>query len=418
MIEFVMIVTLISIWSSLLMSSITLGGAVHFWLEHSRKIVDIVPLKRYPVITIVVPAHNEEVVIAQTTQSILKLNYPADKVELLIFADNCNDQTAQRARTVLQLPKYEKRKAKVIERHGSGGKAGVLNDALKMAHGEYIGVYDADAMPEKNALYFLVRKILENPTRYVAAFGRNKTRNAEQNFLTKCINQEIVVTQRIQHCAIWHLFKIGRIPGTNFIIQSKYVRSIGGWANGALTEDTDISFKIMQSGKLIALAYQRLRWAKGNYQVVLKNFKYLFRKSNWRVKLETFYYSCTFFWFNAAIVLSDAIFLANVGFWIVHLFNPQVMIPFTFGESNILIAQLLLFNWLLMIILYILQITIAAATQFGQATNKQIWLALASYFTYSQLFIIVSIHAVISVALDRLLRRDGTKWVKTKRFAD
>ena len=164
--------------------------------------------------------------------------------------------------------------------------------------------------------------------------------------------------------------------------------------------------------------YQRLRWAKGNYQVVLKNFKYLFRKSNWRVKLETFYYSCTFFWFNAAIVLSDAIFLANVGFWIVHLFNPQVMIPFTFGESNILIAQLLLFNWLLMIILYILQITIAAATQFGQATNKQIWLALASYFTYSQLFIIVSIHAVISVALDRLLRRDGTKWVKTKRFAD
>ena len=217
MTEFVMIVTLISIWSSLLMSSITLGGAVHFWLEHSRKIVDIVPLKRYPLITIVVPAHNEAVVIAQTTQAILELNYPADKVELLIFADNCNDQTAQRARTVLQLPKYEKRKAKVIERHGSGGKAGVLNDALKMAHGEYIGVYDADAMPEKNALYFLVRKILENPTRYVAAFGRNKTRNAEQNFLTKCINQEIVVTQRIQHCAIWHLFKIGRIPGTNFI---------------------------------------------------------------------------------------------------------------------------------------------------------------------------------------------------------
>ena len=79
MTEFVMIVTLISIWSSLLMSSITLGGAVHFWLEHSRKIVDIVPLKRYPLITIVVPAHNEAVVIAQTTQAILEFNYPADK---------------------------------------------------------------------------------------------------------------------------------------------------------------------------------------------------------------------------------------------------------------------------------------------------------------------------------------------------
>ncbi|NGC78650.1 glycosyltransferase family 2 protein [Lactobacillus reuteri] len=433
--EFVMIVTLLSIWSSLLMASLTLAGAVHFWLTHSKKVVDIEPLEHYPSITIIVPAHNEEVVIAQTTRAILDLNYPADKVELLIYADNCSDQTARRAKAVLQMIKYKHRNAHVIERHGQGGKAGVLNDALKVAKGEYIAVYDADAMPEKNALYFLVRKGLENPQKYVAVFGRNKTRNAEQNFLTRCINQEIVVTQRIQHCAIWHLFKIGRIPGTNFIIKREYVKSIGGWENGALTEDTDISFKIMQSGKLIALAYnseafqqepeqlrdyyfQRLRWAKGNYQVVLKNFRHLFDRSNWRVKLETFYYSCTFFWFNAAIVLSDIIFITNIIFWFIHLFKPHVLIPFTFGESNILIAQLLLFNWLLMIILYVLQITTASATQFGQATNKQIWLALASYFTYSQLFIIVSINAVISVGIDKLMHRDGTKWVKTKRFAD
>ncbi|MBC8743407.1 glycosyltransferase family 2 protein [Lactobacillus sp. Marseille-P7033] len=433
--EFVMIVTLLSIWSSLLMASLTLAGAVHFWLTHSKKVVDIEPLEHYPSITIIVPAHNEEVVIAQTTRAILDLNYPADKVELLIYADNCSDQTARRAKAVLQMIKYKHRNAHVIERHGQGGKAGVLNDALKVAKGEYIAVYDADAMPEKNALYFLVRKGLENPQKYVAVFGRNKTRNAEQNFLTRCINQEIVVTQRIQHCAIWHLFKIGRIPGTNFIIKREYVKSIGGWENGALTEDTDISFEIMQSGKLIALAYnseafqqepeqlrdyyfQRLRWAKGNYQVVLKNFRHLFDRSNWRVKLETFYYSCTFFWFNAAIVLSDIIFITNIIFWFIHLFKPHVLIPFTFGESNILIAQLLLFNWLLMIILYVLQITTASATQFGQATNKQIWLALASYFTYSQLFIIVSINAVISVGIDKLMHRDGTKWVKTKRFAD
>lgn len=122
------------------------------------------------------------------------------------------------------------------------------------------------------------------------------------------------------------MFKIGRIPGTNFIIQTSFVKSIGCWRNGALTEDTDISFKIMQQNRLIALAYnseafqqepetvhdyyfQRLRWAKGNYQVVIHNFRHLFDRSNWRVKLETFYYSCTFFWFNAAIVLSDVIFL-------------------------------------------------------------------------------------------------------------
>lgn len=433
--DLMQIITLISIWLSQLMSIITLAGAVLFWLIHSKVLVRITPLKRYPKVTIVVPAHNEELVIEKTATAILDLNYPKDKLEILFYADNCEDKTADVLDKVLAQKQYQGRNAQVIRRTGTGGKAGVLNDALKIAHGEYLGVYDADAIPEENALYFLVRKVLENPERYMAAFGRNKTRNAKQNFLTKCINQEIVVTQRVQHCGIWQLFKIGRIPGTNFIINKQYVESIGGWRNGALTEDTDISFKIMGSGKLIALAYnseafqqeperikdyyfQRLRWAKGNYEVVINNFKHIFDRSNWRVKLETFYYSCTFFWFNAAIVLSDIIFLANLIALIVHIWEPNVTLPFTITSSNILLAQILLMNWLLMILLYILQINVAMCTQYGQATTSQIWLSLASYFTYSQLFIVVSIHAVCSVCCDRIFHRDGTKWVKTKRFTD
>ena len=432
--QLIMIITLVSIWLSLIWSLVTLSSGVHFWLKHSDFKVDVSPLKYYPKVTIVVPAHNEDVVIAQTARAILDMNYPHDKVELLLFADNCEDATYQEMLKVKAMPEYATRDITITDRKGTGGKAGVLNDALKMAKGEYICVYDADAMPEKNALYFLVKKVLEDPERHVASFGRNKTRNANQNFLTRCINQEIVVTQRIQHVGMWHMFKIGRIPGTNFIINTEFVKSIGGWRNGALTEDTDISFKIMQSGKLIDLAYnseafqqepetvksyymQRKRWAKGNYEVVISNFKHLFDKSNWRVKLEVAYYSCVFFWFNAAIILSDIVLLSNVIAIIVHLFVPSVHIPFTFDSNNIYIAQLMLFNWLLMIMLYLLQINIALASQFGQATSKQIWLALISYFTYSQLFIIVSIDAVTSVTLDKLFHRDGTKWVKTKRFA-
>jgi cellulose synthase/poly-beta-1,6-N-acetylglucosamine synthase-like glycosyltransferase len=431
--EAFMMFTIVTIWLSLIMSLTTLSGAIHFWLRQSTELVYITPLPSYPKVTIVVPAHNEEIVIAQTVRAILDLNYPAERVEILLFADNCSDQTAKEMHRVVKLPQYTNRDVRIIERVGSGGKAGVLNDALAIAQGDYIGVYDADAMPEKNALYFLAKKVIENPEQYMAVFGRNKTRNAQQNFLTKCINQEIVVTQRIQHCSLWHLFKIGRIPGTNFIINCDFAKSIGGWSNGALTEDTDISFKIMQSGKLIALAYnseafqqepehlhdyyfQRLRWAKGNYQVVIQNFKYLFQPSNWRVKLEVMYYSATFFWFNAAIVLSNIIFLTNMCFLIARVFNPNLPIPFTFGENNNSIMQVLLMNWLLMIILYVLQISVAMSTQFGQATTNQIWIALASYFSYSQLFIVVSIHAMLSVCLDSLLHRKGSVWVKTKRF--
>lgn len=45
-------------------------------------------------------------------------------------------------------------------------------------------------------------------------------------------------------------------------------------------------------------------------------------------------------------------------------------------------------------------------------------MALAAYFTYSQLFIIISVHAVCSVIADRLFHRNGNVWVKTRRFSD
>ena len=432
--QILMIFTLLTIWISLAWGLVILFSAVHFWFKHSDFRVDTSPLPYYPKVTIVVPAHNEDVVIAQTTKAILDMNYPHDRVELLLFADNCSDNTYAECLSVQAMPEYAGRNLTIIDRTGTGGKAGVLNDALEMATGEYICVYDADAMPEKNALYFLVKEVMKDPERHVASFGRNKTRNANQNFLTRCINQEIVVTQRVHHVGMWHLFKIGRIPGTNFIIQTDFVKSIGGWKNGALTEDTDISFKIMQSGKLIALAYnseafqqepetlksyymQRKRWAKGNYEVVLSNFKHLFGRANWRVKLEVFNYSCVFFWFNFAIVLSDLIFLANVLAICLNLFFPDVRVPFAFDADNIYIAQLMLFNWILMIGLYLMQIMTALASQFGQATTKQIWLALVAYFSYAQMFIVVSIDSISSIVLDKVLRRKETKWVKTKRFA-
>ena len=429
------ILTLISIWLSILFSLVTLWGGVLFWLKHSKEIAKITPLEYYPTVSIVVPAHNEEAVIQKTSRAILNLNYPADKVEILIFADNCTDRTAELAEAIGNRTEYQKRQFKVIRRTGEGGKSGVLNDALKMIHSDYLCVYDADAMPEENALYFLIKKVIEDPERYVASFGRNKTRNAKQNFLTSCINLEIVVTHRIQHCGVWQLFKIGRIPGTNFVIKTAFLKELGGFRSGALTEDTDLSFTILGTGKLIALAhnseafqqepeklkdyyYQRLRWAKGNYEVVINNFRHLFDHSNWRVKLETFYMSSIFFWFNAAVVLSDIFFIVNLIFAVIKIWVPTVEMPFTFTAGNLLLSQVLLFNWLLMILLYVLQISVAASTQFGQVTTRQLWLAVASYFTYSQLFIIISINAVWSAIADRLFHREATKWVKTKRFTD
>ncbi|CAJ1182695.1 hypothetical protein CPR19088_GLDEOEPO_01620 [Companilactobacillus paralimentarius] len=432
MIDWIYVIAIITIWLSIVMTIVTISGGVIFIFKHMyhTDIDNLPPLKRYPKVTLVVPAHNEELVIQDTVRAILNLRYPLDRMELLVYADNCNDQTAERVRDLMKLSEFSKNDFRVIERTGTGGKAGVLNDALKVSKGEYLAVYDADAAPEQNALYFLVQKVLENPDRYAAAFGRNKTRNYQQNFLSRCINLEIVNTQRIQHTGLWQLFKIGRIPGTNFIINKKIVQSIGGWNNGALTEDTAISFSLMHAGKLIALAHraeafqqepetlfayynQRKRWARGNYEVILDNMKHLFDKTSWRIKLEVAYYLCTFFWFNAAIIISNVIFLINLALGVAHVFVPQVDQLVSLGGP---LSVIFLINWFLMFFLYLLQMNIALASDYGQATVKNFFYTLISYFTYAQLFVVVSIVAIYDMLKDKITGKHTTKWYKTQRF--
>lgn len=434
--KLLIIFALISIWLSVGITIIILFGAVKYLLKLLKSPKnETLPLKETPVVTIIVPAHNEELVIADTVKSLLNLNYPKECLEIKIVADNCTDQTYKVVNDVIKQSRLKDINIEVINRKGTGGKAGVLNDMLKEAQGEWICVYDADAMPERNALYFLIQKALEDKENYGAVFGRNKTRNYKQNFLTRCINLEIVTTQRIHHTGMWELFKIGRIPGTNFIIKTDLVKEIGGWDNGALTEDTAISFKIMESGKLIALAphseafqqepetlkayyYQRKRWAKGNYEVILENFKHLFDRSNWRIKLEILYYTSTFFWFNVSILVSNFLFLSNLVAIFIRFFDPTFMIPFTFGGSNRQIAAVLLVNWGLMFMIYLLQINIALVSQYGQGTTENIVYSIVSYFTYAQFFIVIATGAFFSIIVDKLLKRDGSVWYKTQRFND
>ena len=93
--QLIMIITLFSIWMSLAWALVILCSSVHFWMKRSDFNVDTSPLEHYPMVTVVVPAHNEDVVIAQTTKAILDLDYPHDRVEVLLFADNCSDDTYQ-----------------------------------------------------------------------------------------------------------------------------------------------------------------------------------------------------------------------------------------------------------------------------------------------------------------------------------
>ncbi|MDO3409948.1 glycosyltransferase [Saccharibacillus sp. CPCC 101409] len=428
--DILLLLSIISIWLAVFEAILIMAGATRFIYKERRRPWSITgDTSAYPTVTVLVPAHNEELVIAATAENVLKLNYPAEKVQFIVIADNCSDATAEKLCELKSRPDYAQRDFTVLERTGTGGKSGALNDAFELARGEWVCIYDADAAPEKNALLFLVQTALENPQRYGAVFGRNKARNRGQNFLSRCVNLELVTAQRIYHAGLWQLFKVGTIPGTNFMIKAELLREIGGWDTDAITEDTAISFEILRRGQLIALASraeayqqepesldvyakQRRRWAKGNFDVVLGNLHHLFDRTNWRVKIQVIYYAASYFWFMAAILISDFIFIVNLVYRVIHWFRPEVYSPFQFSGD---VYVYLVVAWGLMYYLYVLQINLALATDIGQSNTRNFILSCISYFTYAQLFILISIRALGEMIVDRVTGRKA-KWYKTQRF--
>ncbi|UNK18311.1 glycosyltransferase [Paenibacillus sp. N3/727] len=430
MADFLLIISIISIWIAVFESIVIMTGAILFIRkQNQKKLVAPDNLEDFPTVTVMVPAHNEELVITATVEHILQMNYPKHKMQVIVIADNCTDNTAAKLKALQSNTSYEDRNFMILERTGTGGKSGALNHALQYATGEWICIYDADAAPEKNALLFLTQKAMEEPEKYGAVLGRNKARNRGQNFLSRCINLELVTIQRVHHTGLWQLFKLGTIPGTNFIVKASLIREIGGWDEDAITEDTAISFDILTRGQLIALApqaeayqqepeqlsvymKQRERWAKGNYRVVTDNIHHLFNRSSWRIKMQVLYYAASYFWFMIAIIVSDILFVSNIVYQIIALFNPNVVSPFQF-QSDVYVY--LVIAWALMYYIYVLQINLALASDIGQSNTRNFILSCISYFTYAQLFLIISIKAFISIITDKITGRQN-KWYKTQRF--
>jgi len=421
---------MLSIWLSVSFGIMYVIGGILYIIQEQRETIDLnAHDHELPTVTIMVPAHNEGIVIATTVENIFQLNYPGHLIQLIVINDNSSDNTGEELQRMKE--KYPERDFTILTTDavtGGKGKSLALNNALKLAKNKWICIFDGDAAPERNTLRLLVLKTFESD-RYAAVYGRNKARNRGRNILTKFINLELVTSQRIIHTGRWFLFKIGQIPGTNFIVRRDIMVEIGGWDTKAITEDTDLGFTLTKMGYLIALqsraeAYQqepervsvyikqRTRWAKGNYYVVVKNFKSIFTKISWRVKFEVIYYFLTYYFFLGAVIIADLLMLLWIGVRIFNFFVPGVISPDMFSLSLDFNFAL---SFFIMIALYVIQTNIALASDIGQSTLENFVLSFLAYFTYSQLWLVISIKAIYSFAMDTIFKREA-KWYKTERF--
>jgi cellulose synthase/poly-beta-1,6-N-acetylglucosamine synthase-like glycosyltransferase len=144
--------------------------------------------ERLPTVSIIVPVKDEEKVVGRLLDAFLRVDYPPEKMEIIVVEDGSTDKTVQVCIEYVQ--RYPGR-VKLVRKPTSDGKPSALNFGLKHARGEVVGVFDADSVPEPDILkrvaaYFEGLKV-------EALQGRTLSINADENMLTKLISYEDAV---------------------------------------------------------------------------------------------------------------------------------------------------------------------------------------------------------------------------------
>jgi len=106
-------------------------------------------LKRFPIVSVIVPAYNEEDSIQGTLRSLINLDYPIDKLQLIVVNDGSKDNTEEMAQAFIK--EHDSCDIILINQKNQG-KGAALNTGLKHAQGEFFACLDADSFVEKEAL--------------------------------------------------------------------------------------------------------------------------------------------------------------------------------------------------------------------------------------------------------------------------
>ncbi|RXA72983.1 glycosyltransferase family 2 protein [Enterococcus hirae] len=245
-----------------------------------------IPTEVEPFITIMVPAHNEEVVIEDTIDYLMtKINY--GNYEVLVTDDGSTDETpAILARLQKKYPKL-----RVIRIDKNKGKAHAFDIGMAFAKGRLILSNDADTVPEPDALSNYVNYFIRPGGRNISAVTANMDVKNRTSLLGKSQTVEfssiVGIIKRTQAGVLGGLYVYS---GANTMYRKDALIDVGGFRQDRATEDISIAWDHQLNGwisvfaptiiffmevpvSLPMLYRQRKRWAKGGTEVWLTNFK-------------------------------------------------------------------------------------------------------------------------------------------------
>ena len=193
-------------------------------------------LEEYPVVTIQIPLYNEQYVITRLIDSVLRMDYPKDKLEIQILDDSTDETTGIIDKHIRQYKEAGFDIKHIHRTNREGFKAGALKVGLEDARGEFVAVFDADFIPRKK---FLKRTI---PYFYKEEkLGLVQTRwehlNREYSLMTRtqaiALDGHFVIEQAVRNRAGFFI----NFNGTGGIWRKECIFDAGNWEADTLTEE-------------------------------------------------------------------------------------------------------------------------------------------------------------------------------------
>ncbi len=329
------------------------------WLYYrNRKNATHEPPSRFaelPRVTIQLPIFNEQFVVDRLIDSICKIEYPRDRLEIQVL-DDSTDETKEVAQAIVE--RYRAMGHPIVYLHRTnrvGFKAGALDEGLKTATGEFVAIFDADFTPPPDWLMRVIHHFAE------PSIGMVQTRwthlNRDYSFLTQV--EAILLDGHfvLEHGARSRTGVFFNFNGTAGMWRRCVIDQAGGWQHDTLTEDTDLSYRAQLIGwkfkylqdvecpaevpiEMTAFKTQQQRWAKGLIQTSKKILPRLFRSDvPLRVKIEAWYHLTANLSYPLMVVLSVLLMPAMIirfyqGWWEMLYIDFPLFAASTFSISS------------------------------------------------------------------------------------
>lgn len=225
------------------------ASLIQYWRSQKRKTA---PIEGTPLASVIIAAYDEEKVIGNTIESLLKSTYP--NIEIIVVDDGSKDRTSE---VVTGLAKRDGR-VRLLNKT-NGGKATAVNLGIEQAAGEYIVTLDADTVFEPGTIGLLLRHFTDPSIGAVS--GNVKVGNVT-NLLTVWQFTEYIIGFNLERRAFEVLNCITVVPGAVGAWRKEAIIKAGGYSSDTLAEDTDLTLNIREMGYKISYESKALAWTE------------------------------------------------------------------------------------------------------------------------------------------------------------